>query len=484
MSFETKLIVNGAYEDARNHATYLRECALGEGVATVSAAAGSQDARSVANAAAAAFTGWSTTPDAQRAKILEDAADVLLSMSDHIVEVMAKETGATEDWARFNCQIAAGMFRHASKMTRFERRIEREGYSGSVRSILQRQPVGVVLGIAPWNAPIVLATRAIAVPLAVGNTVVLKASEKCPKTHSLVIEALLEAGAPSGVANLVTNAPNAAGEIMEALIGHAAVRRVNFTGSTRVGRQVAEVCARHLKPSVMELSGKSSLVVLDDADIGHAAAAAAHGAYFNQGQICMSTERIVVDASVADEFVSQLADIASNIRVGNPQKKGVQFGPLISADAAIRVQNLIEDAVDKGATLVTGGGVFKSTMDPTVLDNVDASMRIYGEESFGPVASIIRVHSEDEAVTVANDTEYGLAAAVHSADTERALRVADQLECGVCQINGSTVYDDANMPFGGMKASGYGKLSGEESINEFTDLRWIAVHEEREDLSL
>ena len=397
---------------------------------------------------------------------------------------MAQETGATEEWARFNCGIAAGMFRHAATMTGFERRTERKGFNANVRSILLRQPVGVVLGIAPWNAPVVLATRAVAIPLAVGNTVVLKASERCPKTHSLVIEALLEAGAPPGVANLVTNAPEAAAEVTEALIRHAAVRRVNFTGSTRVGRSIAETCARHLKPVVLELSGKAPVIVLDDADIDLAARAAAHGAYFNQGQVCLSTERVVVDQSIAAAFVAKLADIASSIRVGNPQKKGVQFGPLISADAAIRVQNLVEDAVDKGAELVVGGGVFKSTMDPAVLDRVDASMRIYSEESFGPVASIIRVNSEEEAITVANDTEYGLAGSVHSRNVERALRVAEQLDCGVCQINGSTVYDDANMPFGGLKASGYGKLGGAESIHEFTELRWIAVHENGEDLSL
>jgi len=484
LAFETKLIVNGAFTDAQSRAVYTRECAVGDGVATVSASADINDARSAANAAAAAFAGWSATDDADRSAVLLRAADVLLAKADTIVEAMAQETGATEEWARFNCQIAAEMFRHAAKMTGFSRQAERQGFDEAVRSILLRQPVGVVLGIAPWNAPITLATRAVAVPLAVGNTVVLKASEKCPKTHSLVIEALVEAGAPPGVANLVTNAPNMASEIVEALISHAAVRRINFTGSTRVGRTVAETCARHLKPAVLELSGKSAMIVLSDADLDQAAKAAAHGAYFNQGQICMSTERIIVDAAIADDLVARIAEIARNIRVGNPQKKGVQFGPLISADAAVRVQNLVEDAVDKGASLVVGGGVFKSTMDPAVLDNVDASMRIYSEESFGPVASIIRVSSEEEAITVANDTEYGLAASVHSRDTERALNVAEHLECGVCQINGSTVYDDANMPFGGTKASGYGKLSGEESINEFTELRWIAVHKGSEDLTL
>lgn len=484
MAFETKLIVAGDFVDAQMRGVYTRERALGEGVATVSASADTKDARQAANAAAAAFAGWANTPDATRAAVLERAADGLRDRADTIAEAMALETGATEDWARFNCDIAAGIFRHAAQMTRYPRRVERDGFDDSVRSYLLRQPVGVVLGIAPWNAPVVLATRAVAVPLAVGNTVVLKASEICPKTHSLVIETLMDAGAPPGAVNLVTNAPNQASEIVEALIGHNAVRRVNFTGSTRVGRVIAQTCAKHLKPVVLELSGKSAMVVLDDADVEHAARAAAHGAFFNQGQVCISTERIVVDASIADELVTRIADIARNLQVGDPQNKHVHMGPLISANAAIRVQDLVEDAVDKGARLVTGGGVFKSTMDPTVLDHVNTTMRIYGEESFGPVASVIRVNSEDEAITIANDSEFGLAGSVHSRDPERAMRVAEQLECGVCQINGSTVFDDAHMPFGGMKASGFGKMGGVESVDEFTELRWIAVHEEREALSL
>ncbi|MEM6988290.1 MAG: aldehyde dehydrogenase family protein [Pseudomonadota bacterium] len=255
-------------------------------------------------------------------------------------------------------------------------------------------------------------------------------------------------------------------------------RRVNFTGSTRVGRDIAVTCAKHLKPVVLELSGKASLIVLDDADISRAARAALHGAYFNQGQVCLSTERIVIDQRVADSFLAELVAEVGTLRRGDPNSDDTQFGPLISADAALRVQRLVEDAVDKGAQLVAGGTVEKSTMAPSILDKVDASMRIYREESFGPVASIIRVGSEDEAITVANDTDYGLTAAVHSCDVDRAMRIARQLDCGVCQINGSTVYDDANMPFGGMKASGYGKMSGKESIAEFTELRWIAVHED------
>ncbi|MEM7376275.1 MAG: aldehyde dehydrogenase family protein [Pseudomonadota bacterium] len=474
--FETKLIVNGTAVDATSTRVFERESAMGDGVATISAAADHTDAHTAATAAAAAFPAWSQSPDSTRASVLNTAADILLSRSDDVCAAMARETGATARWARFNCRVAAGMLRHAAKMATFQRQMTRTGYDADVESVLIRQPVGVVLGIAPWNAPIVLATRALAVPLAVGNTTVLKASDRCPKTHSLVVEALIEAGIPAGVVNLVTHAPDSATDIVEALVAHPAIRRVNFTGSTRVGRNIAVTCAQHLKPVVLELSGKAALIVLEDADIARAVRAALHGAFFNQGQVCLSTERIVVNHRVADEFVDALVHEVKSVRVGTPDSEDTQFGPLISADAALRVQRLVEDAVDKGATLLAGGTVTKSTMAPSILDNVNASMRIYREESFGPVASIVRVGSEDEAVTVANDTEYGLTAAVHSRDIDRAMHVARQLDCGVCQINGSTVYDDANMPFGGMKASGYGKLSGEESITEFTELRWVAVH--------
>ncbi|GGE43145.1 aldehyde dehydrogenase family protein [Actibacterium pelagium] len=475
--YEAQLIVGGKKVDARDKSTYQLMSSTLEGPSTVAAAATVRDAKNAANAAAAAFPAWSVTPDEERAAVLSKAADTIEARADDFVAVMASETGSTEAWARFNCKIAANVLRHAASQCGYERHVVREGGDPHVSSYLVRQPAGVVLGIAPWNAPIVLATRAVAIPLAVGNTVVLKASERCPKTHSMVIEAINEAGAVPGAANLVTNAPDLASEVTEAIIAHAAVRRVNFTGSTRVGRHVAETCARHLKPVVLELSGKAGVIVLNDADTDRAVNAAVFGAFFNQGQICMSTERVIIDDQLADDFAEKLVQRTSELSVGDPNTQRVNVGPMISADAAIRAGNLIEDAVSKGAQLLTGGAISKSTMEPAVLDHVDSSMRIYHEESFGPVLSIIRVRSEDEAITVANDTDYALAASVFSEDIARAQKVAAQLECGVCQINGPTVYDDPRMPFGGLRASGYGKLGGVESIDEFTELRWIGIHE-------
>jgi len=342
-------------------------------------------------------------------------------------------------------------------------------------SMALREPAGVVLGIAPWNAPVILAARAVAMPLACGNTVVLKASELCPATHRLLGEVLQVAGFPNGVINVVTNAPADAAEVVESLIAHPAIRRVNFTGSTRVGRLIAEQAAKHLKPVLLELGGKASFIVLADADIPAAVAATAFGSFMNQGQICMSTERVIVEESVADEFVAQLSAKAKTLKCGDPLAEGIVLGSLVSAVAADHVRNLIQDATSSGAVLCAGGEGREAIMPACVLDRVSAQMKIYSEESFGPVVSVIRVKNEDAAVRVANDTEYGLSSAVFSRDIPRALAIARKLRTGICHINGPTVHDEPQMPFGGTKASGYGRFGGKAAIAEFTELRWITI---------
>jgi acyl-CoA reductase-like NAD-dependent aldehyde dehydrogenase len=340
-----------------------------------------------------------------------------------------------------------------------------------------RQPVGVILSIAPWNAPIILGVRSLAMPLACGNTVVFKASENCPRTHALIVEAFREAGLPRGAINLVTNAPEDAAKIVEALIAHPKVRRVNFTGSTRVGRIIAETAARYLKPVLLELGGKAPLVVLDDADIDEAVNACVFGAFANQGQICMSTEKIVLDNTVADAFLAKFAARANALPAGDPRGH-VVLGACVSVDAVRRVAELIKDATATGATVLAGGASDGPIMQATILDKVTPAMRIYEEESFGPVVCVVRSDGEAEAIRIANDTEYGLAAAVYTKDIARGLRVARQIESGICHINGPTVHDEAQMPFGGVKASGYGRFGGKAAIDQFTELRWITIQTE------
>jgi acyl-CoA reductase-like NAD-dependent aldehyde dehydrogenase len=317
--------------------------------------------------------------------------------------------------------------------------------------------------------------RAIATPLAYGNTVILKASEECPRVHAAIARVLVDAGFPASVVNLIVNDPGDAPEVVDELIAHPAVRRINFTGSTRVGRLIAEKAGRHLKRVLLELGGKAPLVVLDDADLDDAAAAANFGAFFHQGQICMSTERIVVDRSVADDFCARLAARASALVVGDPREPSTQIGPMINPAALKRVSELVDDAREHGASVLCGGNSEGLCYSPTVLSGVTREMRLYGEESFGPVVTVVPVSGVDEAVRVANDTEYGLSGAVFGQDVPRAFDVARRLETGICHVNGATVHDEPQMPFGGVKASGFGRFGGRAALEEFTELRWITV---------
>ena len=472
---DINLLIDDRDVAASTGATFERRDPITGDVASRAAAASVADAQAAADAAAAAFPAWSKLgPNARRAVLLK-AADLLESRAADFVRLMATEIGATAGWAQFNVKLAAGMLREAASLTtQITGEIIPSDKPGCV-SMAVRQPAGVVLGIAPWNAPVILGVRAIATPLACGNTVVLKASEICPGTHHLIGAVLREAGLPAGAVNVITNAPENAPEVIEALIAHPAVRRINFTGSTRVGRIIAETAARFLKPVLLELGGKASLVILDDADLDAAVAASAFGAFMNQGQICMSTERIVVDNAVADDFVAKLAAKAESLQAGNPRHGNFALGSLVGVEAAERISGLVNDAVYKGAKLLAGGRVDGTVMSATVLDHVTPAMRLYGEESFGPVVCVVRATGVEEAIRIANDTEYGLSAAVFSRDITRALDVAHRIDSGICHINGATVHDEAQMPFGGVKASGYGRFGGKAGINEFTELRWITI---------
>ena len=385
------------------------------------------------------------------------------------------EIGATQGWAGFNLMLAAGIVREAAAMTtQISGEVIPSDKPGCIAMAL-REPVGVMLGIAPWNAPIILGVRAIAMPLACGNTVVLKASEQCPRTHGLIVEAFEEAGLPKGAVTLVSNAPQNAAEIVGALIDHPAVRRINFTGSTAVGKIIATRAAGHLKPVLLELGGKAPLIVLDDADLDEAVKAAAFGAFMNSGQICMSTERIIVVESVADAFVAKFRDKVGSMPVGDPSEGKTPLGAVVDQKTVDHVKGLIADALGAGAVQVNGGEANGVLMPAHVIDKVTPEMKLFRDESFGPVVGIIRARDEAHAIELANDTEYGLSAAVFTKDTARGLRVARQIKSGICHVNGPTVHDEAQMPFGGTKASGYGRFGGKAGIDSFMELRWITI---------
>jgi len=473
--FDIKLLIDNEDRDATGGATFVRRDPVTGADSTRAAAATVADARAAADAAAAAFPAWAALGPSERRRLLNRAADLLDERTPEFIARMIAETGATRGWAGFNAHLAAGILREAAAMTtQIAGEVIPSDVPGSL-AMAVRQPVGVVLGIAPWNAPVILGTRSIAMPLACGNTVVFKVSELCPATHHLIAQTLCDAGLPAGAVNVVANAPDDAPAVVEALIAHPAIRRVNFTGSTRVGRIIAQSAARHLKPVLLELGGKAPLLVLDDADLDAAVAAAAFGAFMNQGQICMSTERLVVDDAIADAFAAKFAAKAASLPAGDPRREDVVLGAVVTPEAIQRIRRLIDDAVSKGARLIAGGGIDGNVMAATVLDRVTPAMEIYSEESFGPVVCIVRVSGTEEAIRVANDSEYGLSSAVFSRDIARAMEVAKRIESGICHINGPTVHDEAQMPFGGVKASGYGRFGGKAGINEFTELRWITV---------
>jgi acyl-CoA reductase-like NAD-dependent aldehyde dehydrogenase len=473
---DLSMLINGLQVSAERGATFERRNPLDGSVATRAPAASAADAVAAVEAAAEAFKTWSQTGPGERRALLLKAAERLNAKTPQFVEAVSAETGATGMWAGFNVFLAAGMIQEAAALTT---QVSGEVIPSDVPGSLAmgiRQPAGVVLGIAPWNAPVILGVRAIATPLACGNTVVFKGSEMCPRTHQLIAEAFQEAGFPPGVVNYITNAPADAGAVVEAMVAHTAVRRVNFTGSTRVGKLIAQTCAKYLKPAVLELGGKAPLVILDDADVEDAVNAAAFGCFANSGQICMSTERIIVDEKIANAFIDKFVTKARALPLGDPRKPDpVVLGSVIGMPTVEHCNALVDDALAKGAKLLCGGKAKDTLMPATVLDRVTREMRIYHEETFGPVKCIVRVNGVEEAVACANDNAYGLSAAVFGRDLARAIQVARRIESGICHVNAPTVHDEAQMPFGGVKGSGIGRFGGKAGIAEFTDLRWITV---------
>jgi vanillin dehydrogenase len=473
--YDVKLLIGGRLVAANSGATFERRNPASGAIVTSAAAAQRADATAAADAAAAAFPAWSTlNPGARRAK-LNKAADLLEARAGEIALAVRDETGSTAGWGHFNVHFAASLLREAAAMTtQVGGEVIPSDVPGSL-AMAYRQPVGVVLGIAPWNAPIILGVRAIAMPLACGNTVVLKSSEVCPATHALIGSVLEEAALGAGVVNVVSTDVKDAESVAEALISHPAVKRINFTGSTRVGRILALLAAKYLKPILLELGGKAPLIVLADADIDAAVDATVFGAYANAGQICMSTERVIIERSVADEFAAKLVKRVAALPVGNPNEGEFVIGSVVGPATVERIQRLIADAEKHGARLLVGGTAKGTIMQGIVVDHVTPAMALFREESFGPQVSITRVESVDAAVRLANDTDYGLSAAVFTRDLARGFEVARRIESGICHINGPTVHDEAQMPFGGVKASGYGRFGGKAGIEAFTELRWITI---------
>ena len=475
---QTHLIIDNQERSGSEGKTFERRNPLTGELVTESAAASVSDALDAVESAANAFSTWSLTGPSERRAVMLKAADIIEQRGSEFIEAMMSEVGAAQLWAGFNVFLTAQLFREAAGLaTQIQGETIPTDKPGTL-SMTVRQPAGVVLSMAPWNGPGVLAARAIAYPIVCGNTVVFRASETSPRTHAIIAEVLHEAGLPAGVLNFLTSTTDDSDRVVESIIAHPAVRRINFTGSTAVGRIIAEKAARYLKPVLLELGGKAPLVVLDDADVDGAVNAAVFGAFMYQGQICMSTERFVVDESVADEFVEKFAARAATLAAGDPLTDATcVVGPMIREESGTRINALIDDALSKGAEMVVGEHATGASMPATIIDRVRPEMSIYDKETFGPITTIVRVSGVEEAVRVANDTEYGLAAAVFGADTTRALQVAMRIQAGHVHVNGATVQNEAQAPYGGMKNSGYGRFDGRAVINEFTELKWITLEQ-------
>jgi acyl-CoA reductase-like NAD-dependent aldehyde dehydrogenase len=476
MDMDVRLVIDNEAVDSGTGAVFERRNPVSDAVVTRASAASVDDVVRAAESAQRAFKLWSRTGPSERRAVLLAAADRLEAKQDEFIAAMAAEVGASTLWSTFNVAGSAALLREAAGLvTQAQGNTIPTDKSGTL-SMTLRQPVGVVLSIVPWNGPVLLAARAIAYPIALGNAVLFRASEASPRTHALIAEAFYEAGLPAGVLNFIVNAQEDAPEIIDALISHPAVRRVNFTGSTKVGRIIAEKCATQLKRCLLELGGKAPFVVLDDADLDGAVNAATFGAFLYQGQICMSTERFVVDASIADAFVEKFVAKVSTLPTGDPVNAPASvIGPLVDSRSGARINGLIEDALAKGATLAIGGEAQGAVMPATIIDHVKPGMAIYDEETFGPITTIVRVSGVEEAVRVANDTDYGLSSAVFGRDVTRALAVAERIEAGCVHINGATVQNEPQAPYGGMKKSGYGRFDGRAVIDEFTELKWVTI---------
>jgi acyl-CoA reductase-like NAD-dependent aldehyde dehydrogenase len=438
-------------------------------------AGGREDARRAVEAADAAFPAWETSPPAERQRIFLKAADLLEGRGDEVVSLLARETGATFGFGMFQLGLVAGLFRQAAALAYAPIGQVIPSDVGAF-SLGLRRPVGVVGAIAPWNAALILSARSIASPLALGNTVVLKPSELSPYVGGLLWgEIFGEAGLPAGVLNVVTHAPGTAGPIGDELVENPSVRRINFTGSTATARRLAEAAGRNLKRVVLELGGYNPLIVLADADLEFAVDATAFGAYLHQGQICMSARRIVVERPIADEFVRRLAEKTNGLKAGDPKEHDTIIGPLITETALETVRKRVDEAVAKGAKVLAGGDAVGSVYRATLLAEVPEDTELARSETFGPVAAIEVVDSANEAVERANATSYGLSSGIITSDADRGLALAQRLEAGIVHVNDQPVADEPQMPFGGVKDSGWGRFGGTAAIEEFTELRWITV---------
>ena len=430
-----------------------------------------KDADRVMAAAHVARKEWAATPPLVRAQILNKAARLLEAGRQEFADVLIHEGGSTFGKAMFEISQTVDLIETAAADGK---QILGETFHNDPGklSMTIRRPRGTVVAISPWNFPLVLSMYKVAYSLATGNTVVLKPASETPVLGLKIGELFEKAGLPAGALNVITGPGSILGD---ALIDDDRCSFVAITGETVTGRHVAQRAAAKLKEYTLELGGKNPLIILADADMEYAVKSTIFSAFLHQGEICMSTDRVIVEKSIVGEFSRQLAEFASHLPVGDPALPTTFIGPVISDNQIQKIDAHVKDAVAKGAKLLTGGTYEGRLYKPTVLTNISPAMKIYYEETFGPVTSIIPVNNEREALEIANDTTYGLSAGVITKDLEKAIFLAEGLEAGMVHVNDGSIDADACCPFGGCKGSGQGREGGRYSIEQLTEVKWVTI---------
>ncbi len=449
------------------------EKATGDTLGSV-AVASIEDVEAACGKARAAQAGWAALGWQERADVLRRAADSIDARADEIQDLIVRETGAILGKAQYETSFSAASLRDAAALASRATGEILPSASPDKMNVVERVPVGVVAVITPWNFPLVLGSYAVGPALALGNAVVLKPSPLTPLSGgTLIAELFRDAGLPDGVLQLLTGSPV---NIGEALVSNPDVDMIHFTGSTAVGREIAQSAARHLKKTTLEMGGNNAFVVLDDADPVAAANIGAWSTFHFQGQSCITATRHIVMREVAAAYTAALVDLAKSIRVGDPAAEPVGLGPIISEAQRDRAQGFLEASIDAGAVLAEGGTFEGLFYRPTVLTDVTVEMPAFTEELFAPIAPITIVDSEDEALALVNDTAYGLVGAVYTADTWRGFAFAQRVRAGMVHVNDTTNLAEVNVPFGGFGASGLGnRTGGDANVEQFTERRWISV---------
>jgi aldehyde dehydrogenase (NAD+) len=437
---------------------------------------GVPEVRSAIDSANHAFEKWSDLPYNQRAHYMIKIAEIFEKRKMDVVKALQGEAGGWFGKGMFEAMYIPEIFYAAAAMNYQAIGEVLPSDSGKL-SMAIRRPVGVISVISPWNFPTLLTSRGIAFALAAGNTIVLKPSEETPYTGGLLFaEIFEEAGVPGGVLNVVTCSRDNVSEVGQELVENPLVKGISFTGSTAVGREIAARAGAHLKKCCVELGGKDALIICEDADMDRATGAANFGSFMHQGQICMSVEKILVHESVMEEFLKRFKERAAKLKVGDTTKDNSHIiGPLINDRQVARVKDQIDDALAKGAKIVLGGKIEGRFVEPTIMVDVTPDMKLYKDETFGPVVPVIPFSTDEEAISIANDTEYGLSSGVITKDEYRGLEIAKKLETGMCHINCSSVNDEPHAPFGGSKSSGVGRHGGRWATDTFTETRWITL---------